>query len=302
VGVGGGFLRRRTLYLLLAGLLGGAVAVVPAIATGSTPDASFTASDYHWYVSGSTSTQATIPVGGTVDFSYPTGYSTHNADFSGTQPSCSQTAGTSSGTPPPLPKSPTGPGWSGTCTFNTAGTYTFYCDHHPYMTGTIVVGNGGTTTTTTPPTTTTTPPTTTTTTPTTTGTTPTSPTTPGSGPAPSPLAGIASKAVTISATQKGSVVRGAADISAAGAGGTLEVDLLVSKTALHGAADASAALAGRRVLRSVQAGVVKFSVPLSAGAKRSLKRRKRLTVTVELTLSSPHTSRVQITRLVHLHA
>ena len=57
-----------------------------------------------------------LNLGATVNFSYPTGASMHNADFgSGPQPtSCTQGAGPSTGSVPPLPHSPTAPGWSGT--------------------------------------------------------------------------------------------------------------------------------------------------------------------------------------------
>ena len=40
---------------------------------------------------------------------------------------------------PPLPSFAEPPGWAGSCTFNTAGTYTFYCNVHNQMTGTVVV-------------------------------------------------------------------------------------------------------------------------------------------------------------------
>jgi plastocyanin len=35
------------------------------------------------------------------------------------------------------------PGQSYSYTFNRAGTYAYYCQIHPYMTGTVVVGGGG---------------------------------------------------------------------------------------------------------------------------------------------------------------
>jgi hypothetical protein len=46
--------------------------------------------------------------------------------------------------PPPLPIVALPAGWAGNCTFNTAGTYTFYCStHRTEMTGSVVVGGGG---------------------------------------------------------------------------------------------------------------------------------------------------------------
>jgi PKD repeat protein len=94
----------------------------------------------------------TIAPGQTVDFSFPDNgqnNSSHNVVFGvpgvsgGAQPtSCVQTAAPN-GFPilpaPPLPIGTEGPGWAGNCTFNTPGTYAFYCSAHQYMTGTVVV-------------------------------------------------------------------------------------------------------------------------------------------------------------------
>jgi plastocyanin len=43
------------------------------------------------------------------------------------------------GAVPPLPTFPVPEGWTGTCLFNTPGTYEFVCGAHPVETGTIVV-------------------------------------------------------------------------------------------------------------------------------------------------------------------
>jgi plastocyanin len=286
---------RRVLYFGIAALLGAAVAVVPTVASGTSPptSASFTAVDYAWDVSGGTSHQATIAQGGTVTFSYPTGSSAHNADFGSvaTPSSCAQTAGAESGSVPPVPHAPTAPGWSGNCTFNTPGTYTFHCDLHPGMTATIIVqGPGGTSTATSPAPTTAAPTTTTTTASAPTGTGTTSPL---SQAKPSPLAGNASTAVKIARVQRGSVIRGLADVSGAGASGTLLIQLLVRRSG-------AAVLAGRRTWHAIHRGAVRFSVPLNPVAKRQLALRKRLTVTVKLTLSSPRSTSVQLTRRVSL--
>jgi PKD repeat protein len=94
-----------------------------------------------------TGTSVEIAPGGTVSFSYPTGGNSHNVVFGdgdtdtpGAQPSsCTQTAGAVILAAPPLPSFPLPPGWAGTCTFNTAGTYPFYCKAHLSMKGTVVV-------------------------------------------------------------------------------------------------------------------------------------------------------------------
>lgn len=280
--------------------IGVAAAATPADAPPAT--ASFTAVDFAWNVSGSTSTTAKIATGGTVTLGYPSGSSDHNADFgTGPQPtSCTQTAGASGGAVPPLPAQPTAPGWSGTCTFATAGTYAFHCDLHPFMTATIVVGtaspppplNGSTTlsqtttgqTTSTPtqstPASTTTP----------TGTSPRTPTTPR--PHASVLAEPPRRAVVLAAVQHGTVVHGSLNVSASGRGGRLGVQLFA----------AAHRRIGSLVRRALPAGRVRFAVALDAAARRALRRRRRLDVTVGITISSGKGARVSVTRHVRMEA
>jgi plastocyanin len=322
---------RRVVLLPVACGAGAAAAVLPSLAAGSSPPttASFMAVDFAWEVSGSSATQATIAPGGTVTFGYPRGGSMHNADFgSGAQPtSCTQTAPASSGPVPPLPHQPAAPGWSGTCTFDTPGTYTFHCDLHPFMTGTIVV-SATTTTSTTTTGTTTTGTTTTTTTGTTTGTTATTTTgtttattttgSPPTGPTPtstqgtttaqggaplaggSPLAGAATRAIRIVGRQRGTVLRGSLTVSAAGAGGRLEVDLLATRAALTGLHGRGLALVGRLVRFSLPAGVARFSIALDAAARRALGLHGRLALAVRVTLVSPRGVRASVSRTVIL--
>jgi plastocyanin len=104
--------------------------------------ASFTAVDLAWGETGTGSATVHVDPGAVVSFAYPSGANSHNADFGATAPSsCAQTAGADVGAVPPLPALPSGPGWSGTCTFNTTGTYQFHCDLHSSMHGTILVGD-----------------------------------------------------------------------------------------------------------------------------------------------------------------
>lgn len=280
--------------------VGVAAAATPADAPPST--ASFTAMDFAWNVSASTSTTANIATGGTVTFGYPTGGSDHNADFgSGPQPtSCTQSAGTASGAVPPLPHQPTAPGWSGTCTFDTAGTYTFHCDLHPFMTGTIVVGNappppppsGSTSSSQTTTGQTTSPPTASTPAPTTTTTGRTRGTPPTPHPPSSALAGPPRRAVVVAAVQHGAVVRGSLSISAAGRGGRLRVQLFAAGHRRAGGVGRTALPAGR----------VRFAVALDAAARRALHRRHRLDVSVEITISSGKGARASVTRRVRMEA
>jgi plastocyanin len=258
--------------------------------------ASFTAADNSWTVTGTGSHTATIAAGGVVTFSYPTGNRHHNADFAaGPAPSsCTQTAGPSSGPVPPLPAAGTSPGWSGTCTFSAAGSYTFFCDVHPDMVGTVEVvapappGTTATTTTATQPVVT------------------TAPSEPVPGPVPDPVAlppipipttgagtaapePAAGPALTLSAAvhQRGTRVRGIATLAQPGR-------LTVTLRSRGGPA-------GRRVGRQVSAGAHRFTVTLTKAARRNLQRRGRLTVTLTVTVQGSAAS-VQRTAVVTLSA
>jgi plastocyanin len=140
-------MRRLVLLMGLAGVIGGLIATLPTLTAAATPlpmTGSFTVSDFAFTATGGGNT-VTIASGGTVSFSYPSGSNEHNVDFgSGPQPTSCTVAGQSQS--PPIPSTPTAPGWSGTCTFNTAGTYSFHCDRHTFMTGTIIVGSQATST------------------------------------------------------------------------------------------------------------------------------------------------------------
>ena len=132
----------RAAALAAAGLAGLGLAVVPALAADSAtvtvgPGSSFTPQS------------VTVDVGGTVTWSYPEGSASHNVTFADGYAE---------------PPSPSGPGWQADRTFETAGTFSYRCGLHSSMTGTVVVGDGGGTTTGTTTTGTTTTGTTTTTT------------------------------------------------------------------------------------------------------------------------------------------
>ncbi len=268
--------RLRRLSLPIAGVLGAAIAVLPTLAAGSSPPttASLKAFDFGWSANGGTATKATIAQGGTVTFSYPSGISEHNADFGkGPKPSgCTQTAGPGSGSVPPLPRQPTGAGWSGTCTFNTPGTYTFHCDLHTFMTATIVVTGSGSTT----------------------GTTTT--TTPAGG---SPLAGKPAHAISIPSRQRGTIVRGSAKISNAGGGGRLEIVLKASARSL-GRGESGLVRVGRLTKRGLKAGTVRFGVSLDAAARRAERSRGRLKIVVRVLVRSPGGTTGSLTRSVQI--
>jgi plastocyanin len=182
--------------LPIAAALAAVAAVTPGVAAGSTPtSASFTAFDFGWSANGNAkSTKLTIAQGGTVTFSYPSGRSEHNADFgSGPRPTgCTQTAGLPVGKVPPLPHIPSSAGWSGNCTFSAPGIYTFHCDLHTFMTGTVVV----------------------------------------EGPGGSPFAGKPSTATSLRSPQRGTTIHGSVKLSNAATGGSLAVDVRATAKSL----------------------------------------------------------------------
>jgi hypothetical protein len=173
--------------------------------------------------------------------------------------------------------------WSGACTFSQPGTYTFYCTVHPEMTGTITVNAESTTPTTTTAPTTTLPPTT---------TTPTIP-----GPSSSPLI----VGPSLRSSQRGGTVRGSLQVSQAGAGGRLEVDLFANSASLATARHSTRVRVGRLVRNSVSAGNVPFAVSLTPRARRALKRHHRLELTVKITLTPLHGPPFNLTRVVIEH-
>jgi plastocyanin len=271
-------LRRR--YLLAAALLGVAVAVLPAIASSETTPVEAVnegggvyGETHRWSPS-----QETVIAGNAVTFRNMTAVR-HGVNWINppAKPVCDNTV------PVGTTEAAAGTNWSGTCTFAQAGTYTFYCTvHGAAMSGTITVSaNGTTTTTTTTPTTTTT----------------TTPTAPGESPSGSPLVGGPS----LHSKQGGGSVKGSLNISAAGAGGRLEIDVFAKSALLAKARHATQVRVGRLVRGSVSAGKLPFAVRLNARARSALKRHRRLALTVRIVLTPVHGEPLTITRGVVEH-
>jgi plastocyanin len=151
--------------------------------------------------------------------------------------------------------------WNGTCTFAQAGTYDFVCTVHP----TEMKGAIAVASTEGPP-----PP-------------------PPGGSKESPLKGPASRALRVAKSQHGSKVRGSVNLSEASAGGKLEVVLLAGHRL------------GRLVQSSLKAGRVAFVVPLKGGARRSLKDKERLALTVRVVVKAPGQAALILKRGVTLH-
>ncbi len=284
-------LRPRTFVLFaLAALIGTAVAVLPALAAAPSEaklevnENCIEAAWPCWTTEGSASRpqpakSVTIASGGTVTF-IDHGEKA-NIAWMGTSPTCE----------PSVPLSPTPPktGWEGKCKFEQPGTYKFESSTlwPEYTKYEIVVEGAATGTSPTTTTTATTP------TPTTT-TAPTMPSEPSSG---SPLAG-GSRALELAGSQRGSTVRGSIKVSRAGAGGRLEVALFAAGASLAKAGHSEQVRVGRLVHSSLKAGSVSFSVPLSAKGKAALRRRRRLALTVKITLTPPHGAAARVTRAV----
>ncbi len=136
---------------------------------------------------------------------------------------------------------------------------------------------------------------------TTTTTTATSPTTPGEPSHGSPLEG-GSWALKIAGSQRGSTVHGSIKVSQAGSGGRLEVSLFAASASLAKTSHPVRVRVGRLVRSSLKVGSVSFSVPLSTRGKASLRRHRRLALTVKITFKPPHGTAVTLTRVVVVHA
>lgn len=288
---------RRQMTLGVVALLGAAVAVMPAIAgseTAPTIEAvnvgGFYGEEHHW-----SPAEVTIGAGGVVTLSNSTEVKHGVYWISGpATPSCT------GGVPVGSSATASGTQWSGTCTFASAGVYTFYCTvHGSSMTGKITVDAAKSTTTpaggeTTPAQ----PGGATTTTGGATGSTatPGASTTPGS-----PLLGPPAKALELSSRQHGASIRGSVAIAPAGAGGRLQVDLFVRRSALASAGHLHLVRVGRTVRPVLATGTVHFAVALDASARNALRRHGSLTLTVRLRLTPLVGATVTVARGVTLH-
>jgi plastocyanin len=289
--------RLRWLAVVAAG-----VVIVPALAFGDGEPtiASFTATDisttnHQWYVSGSsTSTSATISAGGTALFTYQTGSpatTAHNVVFtSALKPtSCELSQGTSAAPPPPMPSEATIAPWSGSCRFDTPGTYTFRCARHPAMTGTVNVVAA-------------------TASPSATATAVPSPEASATAmpvPAaalapvvnPSPTPASAATSALVASRQRGPIVRGL--LEAVGPDSWFYVHVVADRATL-GSHGKGATTVGRLVKFSPAGGNVPFSVRVAPAAVRALREKGRLALTVRVLVLPRAGSRFTDSRAVTL--
>lgn len=284
-------MRSRALLLFaVAALTGAAIAAPPALAAPSEAklEVNENCVEAHWPCwatpgSSQPAFQTTIASGATIAFVDEK--TATNLAWSGTAPTCE----------PSVPVAPTAPktGWEGKCTFPSPGTYKFesstlfneggalnYTKYEVVVEGSAYApptgtseGGGSTP-----------------------GPTESSPAPAGESPTGSPLAG----APAIHASQRGTTVKGSLQISKAGAGDRLEVDLLATAASLVKAGHATQVV-GRFVSASVSAGQRSFSVKLNAKARRALKRHRRLALTVKIILTPVHGQTTNITRSVTVH-
>jgi hypothetical protein len=217
---------------------------------------------------GATDYTDTIAAGGSVTFGYPAGVSIHNVDFTGGGPTaCTQTAGAAVGPVSALPAAPEPPGWSGTCRFDTPGTYLFVCDNHNYMKGTIVVEGRGASTTTTGASTTAT------------GTS-TAPADQAPGAGTSTSGGSSSPfarpRVRVAHRQRGAVLHGTVTTPA----GRARI-IVTAYLAGH----SSRTPVGSQTRRSKGNGTTAFAIRLEAAGRRALLRARRLTVELRVVVT-----------------
>jgi plastocyanin len=237
------------------------------VATAQEPP-SVVATDNAFSLAAGGPANVTVAAGGSVGFAYPAGANMHNVVFLGAAPAgCSALTGPAAGTTGPLPMNPSPPGWSGTCSFTAPGTYVFVCGFHGAgMSGSVTVPGAVT-----PP-----PPV---------APPPPPPVAPPPPPPPPPSAATLPLGfgLSVAATQRGFAVRGSVRVRRSNT--RLRARAYARRGALSGGSSTTLVLVGSRVRGVVGAGRVSFSVPLSATARRALRRNGRLAITFRLTLS-----------------
>ncbi len=289
-------MRPRTLLLLaLAALLGAAVAVLPALAA-SPSEAKLEVNENCvepdwpcWATPGSSQPAAKVTIASGGSLTFADSKTAANIAWTGTAPTCESAV-------PVAPASPK-TGWEGKCTFATPGTYNFesstlfndgvdnYTKYEVVVEGsagttpTGTTGEGGSKGVSAP------------------GTTTSPPVPVGESPTGSPLSG----SPKISSSQRGSTVKGSLEVSKAGVGDRLEVDLIAT-TASQAKARHATQVVGRFVSASVGAGQRSFSVKLITKAARALKRHHHLALKVKITLTPVYGEETSVTRSVTLHA
>jgi plastocyanin len=271
-------MRRGYLALVVAAVVAG-VLLVGGSAQSQTPTG-IVANDNEFNTFSGGAPTLTLPAGGGTVIFQQTGANAHNVVFKNAQPaSCEQTGGPSSGPVPPLPNQPSSAAWIGTCTFSAPGTYTFYCAFHgEAMNGSVTVP-GGTAPPPPPP--------------------PVSPP-PPPPPSPAPVTGPAASGLRVTTPQRSFTLRGSVMVRSAGS--RLLARAFAKRRSLTGGRSNLLVQAGRQLRSSVGPGRTSFAVPLSAAARRALRRNGRLAITFRLTVTPPSGTAYTATRTVILRA
>jgi plastocyanin len=271
--------RMRRVYLVLVSAAACAGVLLVGSAAQSQTPTGIVATDNEFKTFNGEDPALTLPAGGGTVIFQQTGVNKHNVVFKAAQPaSCEQTGGTPSGPVPPLPNQPSNAAWIGTCTFTAPGTYTFYCAFHgEAMNGSVTVPGG----TTPPP-----PP-------------PVSPPPPPPPPPPAPT-GAAASGLRVTTPQRSFTLRGSVQVRSAGS--RLLARAFAKRRSLSGGRSNLLVQVGRQQRSSVGATRVSFGVPLSALARRALRRNGRLAITFRLTVTPPSGAAYTATRAVILRA
>jgi hypothetical protein len=257
---------------LVAAAVVGGVLLVGGSAQSQTPTG-IVANDNEFNTFSGGAPMLTLPAGGGTVVCQQTGVNPHNVVFETAPASCEQTGGPSSGPVPPLPNQPTSAAWLGTCTFTAPGTYNFYCAFHGKgMNGSVTVPGG-----TMPP-----------------------PAPPPPPPPPQPVTGPAASGLRVSTPQRSFTLRGSVMVRSAGS--RLLARAYAKRRSLSGGASNLQVQVGRQLRSSLGPGRVSFSVPLSAAARRALRRNRRLAITFRLTVTPPSGAAYTATRAVILRA
>jgi hypothetical protein len=101
------------------------------------------------------------------------------------------------------------------------------------------------------------------------------------------------ESVKLATTPHSGMVHGSLVVSSAGSGDQLQIELLTK---------GAAARVGKLVRSSLHVGKLAFVLPLTAKGKAALRRHRRLTLTVKITLTPQHGTAMTVTRGIVLHA
>jgi plastocyanin len=289
-------MRSRMRFVLPVIVLCAVLAAIPSLAssTGSSTATISGLESKMW-----SPMEVAITPGGTVTFRNASTKEEHGVVWKAGNPETPSCSGV------PINKGETN--WEGTCTFTKEGTYGFYCFVHGMgMSGKVFVNASGTIPTTTTTTTTSSSKTTSSTMTMTMTSTSVSSTTLGGGEGGGEHGqgggqadSLFGSSVHLPASQRGAHVKGSVEVARSGS--SLLVEVLATTAALAKAHKHQTRV-GLLKRSGLSTGKASFSVALSAKAAHALHRKRRLTVSVRMTLTPPEGAKATRTLGVVLHA